>query len=308
MIQDYRALAIFVAVADAGSFSRAGRRLKLSTSVVSHHITKLEARLGVALLFRTSRSLSLTAEGQSILDAARRMVMAGDEAVDALTVQSDQPVGSLRITMPAFVDRSPLRQAIWDFAKQHPLVSISVGNSDSQADLVKGRYDIAIRLGELSDSSFKCRRLADFDRTLVASPEYIASRPPIKTIDDLKVCDFVGITILSETITMFNGQQQVSFEPENIRVEVDTISAATSAVVSGLGIQRLPTSEIKDELRTGRLVPVLSDWSLPLFGIYAVWPDTGPQKHLTRLFIEHLVNLDAVMDVLNAPDGESAKT
>ncbi len=296
MIQDYRALAIFVAVADAGSFSLAGRRLKLSTSVVSHHISKLEAKLGVSLLFRTSRRLSLTSEGQAILDASRRMVLAGDEALDALTEQTGQPAGSLRITMPAFVDRTNLRQAVWTFAKRYPLVSLSVSNSDRQVDMVRDRFDIAIRLGELSDSSLKCRRIADFERMLVASPAYLATREPVLTIDDLKACDFVGISILPDSMTVLGGNQQVTFEPQNIRIEVDTISAAISAVVSGLGIQHLPTSEIAEELASGQLVQVLPEWSLPLMGIYAVWPDTGPQKQLTRRFIEHLLALDEVMD------------
>ncbi|MBX2805139.1 MAG: LysR family transcriptional regulator [Hyphomicrobiales bacterium] len=88
MIEDYKALAVFVAVAEAGSFSAAGRNLKLSTSVVSHHVSKLEARLGVSLLFRSTRSLSLTTEGQRVLEAGQRMVAAGTEALDALTAIS----------------------------------------------------------------------------------------------------------------------------------------------------------------------------------------------------------------------------
>jgi len=296
MIQDYRALAIFVAVADAGSFSRAGRQLKLSTSVVSHHISKLEAKLGVSLLFRTSRRLSLTSEGQAILDASRRMVVAGNEALDSLTEHTDQPVGSLRITMPAFVDRTHLRTAIWDFAKLYPLVAISVNNSDFQVDLVKDRFDIAIRLGELSDSSLKCRRIADFERVFVASPEYLSGRDAVETIEDLKACDFVRISMLSDAITVLDGKHQVTFEPENVRIEVDTIAAARSAVLSGLGVQHLPTSEIAEELASGQLVKLLPEWELPMLGIYAVWPDTGPQKQLTRRFIEYLLALDEVMD------------
>jgi DNA-binding transcriptional LysR family regulator len=263
---------------------------------VSHHISKLEANLGVSLFFRTSRHLSLTAEGQSILEASRRMVAAGEEALDLLVAHTDQPIGALRMTIPAFIERTHLRDAIWDFAKLFPLVDISVSSSDMQVDLVKDRFDVAIRLGELSDSSLKCRRIADFQRVLVASPDYLASRAPVKTIEDLKSCDFVAISILADTITILDGNRQVTFQPDNVRIEVDTISSAISAVLAGLGVQHLPTSEIKEELASGQLVRVLPELTLPLLGIYAVWPDTGHQKLLTRRFIEHLLNLEEVMD------------
>lgn len=102
MIESFRGLAIFVAVADAVNFSAAGRRMKLSTSVVSHHVSKLEAKLNVPLFFRSTRSLLLTSEGQQLLEAARRMVEAGEEALEALSDQSEQPVGALRLALPAF--------------------------------------------------------------------------------------------------------------------------------------------------------------------------------------------------------------
>lgn len=292
MLKDYRALAIFAAVAEAGSFSQAGRRLKLSTSVVSHHIANLEERLGVSLFFRTSRTLSLTSEGQTILDSARRMVAAGEEALDALTAHTDQPVGSLRITMPAFGNKTHMRQSIWSFAKKYPMISVTLNTSDRQVDLVKERFDVAIRLGELGDSSLKCRRITDFTRLLVASPRYLETRASIRTVDDLKECDFVGMSILPSTISLQNDNEQVSFEPDKVRLEVDNIGATKSAVMAGFGIQRLPLGEIMEELETGELVRILPQWSLPVLGIYAVWPDTGPQKQLTRRFIQHLTEME----------------
>ncbi|MEM6466689.1 MAG: LysR family transcriptional regulator, partial [Pseudomonadota bacterium] len=137
MIDHYRGLAVFAAVAELGSFSAAGRRLKLSTSVVSHHVSKLEESLGTPLLFRTTRSLSLTSEGRQVLEAANRMVQAGQEAVDALSDFSTQPVGALRVTLPAFGHRSPVHRAIWQFAKTHPMVALTLHSSDRPVDLVR---------------------------------------------------------------------------------------------------------------------------------------------------------------------------
>ncbi|WP_371168979.1 LysR family transcriptional regulator [Aliiroseovarius sp. 2305UL8-7] len=287
-MDEYRGLAVFVAVAEAGSFSGAGRRLKLSTSVVSHHISKLEAKIGASLFFRSTRSLSLTAEGRASLPAARAMVDAAQEAMDVLAETSDQPTGALRVTLPAFGDRSPLHRAIWRFARKYPMVAVSIHANDYPVDLVKEGYDLAIRLGVLKDSTMMSKRIGSFRRKLVASPEYLASRPKIRSVEDLLACDFISIAMLSDKITLLKADEQFSFEPENVRVEVHSLASAKSAILEGLGIQHLPDSEADDEIAAGMMVEVLPQWSLPELGIYAVWPDIGPQKKLTRRLIDFL--------------------
>ncbi|MFC5586126.1 LysR family transcriptional regulator [Nitratireductor kimnyeongensis] len=289
MIDDYRNLALFVAIADTGSLSAAGRRLKLSTSVVSHHLSRLEARLGVALFFRSTRSMSLTPEGRMALDAARRMVAAGEEALDALSATSGEPVGSLRIALPAFGERTRLRQALWSFVKQHPMVAITLHSSDAPADLIGDGFDLAIRLGTLADSSLKSRRIGDFGRVLVASRDYMAGRQWPGAVAELAALDFIGVTTIGDRITLIGKDESVTFEPEKVRLEVDTIASAKSAVVAGLGLRALPLSEVADEIASGELVRVLPDWSLPVLGIHAVWPDSGPQKALTRRLIDHFL-------------------
>lgn len=202
MIEDYRGLAIFVAIAESGSLSAAGRRLKLSTSVISHHLSRLENKLGVTLFFRSTRSMSLTPEGQAALGPARRMVVAGEEAVDAVGSSGDEPVGALRITMPAWGEQMRARQQLWEFARRHPMVAISLHSSDTPADLIKDGFDLGIRLGTLADSSLKSRRIGNFDRMLVASPDYLAARPPVKTLDDLATCDFIAVSVIPDTMNL----------------------------------------------------------------------------------------------------------
>ncbi|SEV93722.1 transcriptional regulator [Cognatiyoonia koreensis] len=288
MSDDYRGLAVFVAVHEAGSFSAAGRRLKLSTSVISHHISKLEARLGVPLFFRSTRSLTLTSEGQKILSAATRMVAAGDEALDALSDDSEQPVGALRITMPAFGMNSTLHNSVWRFAKAHPMVAISLHSGDKPIDLVREGFDLAIRLGQLADSTLKSRRLGTFHRKIVASPDYLNSRPKIQTLTDLVACDFISLSMLPDTFTMREGGEDMRVTLQNIRLEVDAITAGRAAVLQGLGVMNLPVNEIEVDLKSGALVEVSQKWSLPSLGVYAVWPDSGPQKKLTRRLIDFL--------------------
>lgn len=287
MIEDYRGLAVFVTIADTGSLSAAGRRLKLSTSVVSHHLSRLESRLGVSLFFRSTRAMSLTPEGAAALGPARRMVAAGEEALDAIGAGRDQPVGALRITMPAWGEHMRIRQALWRFARLHPMVAVSLHSSDAPADLIKEGFDRAIRLGTLADSRLKSRRIGTFDRVLVASPDYLASRPAVRTLDDLAACDFIAVTVVPDAITLLGRESEtVTFHPENVRLEVDTIASAKSAVLAGLGVKALPHGEVEAELAAGRLARLLPDWRLPALGVYAVWPDSGPQKPLTRRLID----------------------
>lgn len=290
MIEDYRGLAVFAAVAEHGSFSAAARRLKLSTSVVSHHVTKLETKLGAPLFFRSTRALSLTPEGTRILEAARRMVQAGEEALDALSDDAAQLVGGLRITLPAFGDNSPVHRKIWEFARMHPMVALSMHNSDHQADLVKEGFDLAIRLGTLSDSALKSRRIGTFQRVLAASPEYIASVPRPTRAHDLQKLEFIGATMLGDEITLIRRGETIKITPEATRIEVGSIRSARAAALAGLGYTRLPVAEVAQDLASGALVEVLPDWRLPDLGVFAVWPDSGAKKNLTRRMIDFMID------------------
>ncbi len=293
MIDDLRGLAVFNAVVAAGSFSGAARRLKLSTSVVSHHVSKLEERLGAPLLFRSTRSMSLTPEGLLIRDAAANMVKAGQEALDALSEQSDQPVGALRIALPAFGAQSGLYRAIWAFAEAHPMVSVHLNSSDKPVDLIADGYDMAIRFGALQDSALKSRKIGIFKRALVASPAYLATRAPVRTLEDLASCDFIGFSMLRSEIYLERDGETVSVHPKNVRLDVDSVAIGRSAVLAGLGVLHLPLVEVAADIASGTLVEVCPEWRLPIMGIYALWPDSGPQKNLTRRLIDFLAESGA---------------
>jgi len=290
MMDDFRALAVFVTVADEGGFTQAGRRLDLSTSVVSHHIKRLEEQLGTSLFYRSTRSMSLTPEGERMIDPARRMVAARNEAIDALAATSDQPAGHLRVTMPAFGEAQGLHAKVWSFVSAFPHVEVSLHLSDQQVDLIKEGFDVAIRLGQLSESSLKHRKIGLFERTLVAAPHYLEELPAVEVPDDLAHCRFLSFSFLPDGVTLTKGMNTVDFNPSSTRLQLNSVSAMRSAIKAGLGIQRLPTAEVQEDRNDGSLIEVLPDWSLPTTGIYAVWSDTGPQKKLTRRFIDHLAD------------------
>lgn len=288
MADDYKGLAAFAAVAEAGSFSGAARRLKLSTSVVSHHISKLEARLGASLFYRSTRSLSLTLEGEKVLPAAQQMVASAEDALDLLADDLDHLVGALRVTLPTFGINTRLHQAVWAFALEHPMIALTLHSVDRQVDLIREGFDLGIRLGVLADSSLMSRRIGTFQRTMVASPDYLQSLEKLATPHDLKHCAFIAMTMLPTSVALQRKGEEVILEPEHIRIEVDTVAAAKAAILAGLGIQRLPHSEVEAELKTGALVEVLPGWRPPELGVYAVWPDTGAQKKLTRRLVDFL--------------------
>ncbi len=287
MIDQLRAMAIFAAVAETGSFTAAGRKLRLTTSVVSHHISKLEKRLGVNLLYRSTRTLSLTDEGRKFLASAQQMVEAAEFGLNQIAERSDEPVGALAVSMPAFVMNSQYETAIWDFARIYSGVTITLHSNDRQVDLIDEGYDLAIRLGEMASSSLRTRRLGEFARKLVCAPSYLSANGPVETLNDLRNCISVDMEMLPNTVILEKGgeQAEVQFQPGRIRV--NSVTAANSAVVAGLGVQRLPATEVEQDLLDGRLVELLPEWSLPVLGVYAVWPETG-RGNLTRRMADYL--------------------
>lgn len=289
MIDDLRAMAIFATVAEAGSFSAAGRQLKLATSGISQHVTKLEDRLGITLFYRSTRSLSLTNDGKRLLEHAQRMVAAAEDGLNSIVDISQEPAGALTVTLPAFMANSLYEQAIWDFMHRYQSVAITIRYLDRNFDLVAEGIDLALRMGELRDSALRSRKLGRFGRKLVCAPSYLASVNKIKTPDDLKSCDFVAMQGLADQVSLFKGGQEQIVHSNHVRVLVDNFAALGSALRAGLGIQRMPTSVAKDDLTSGALVEVLPDWSIADLGTYAVWPDTSRRSSLTRLLIGHVV-------------------
>ena len=286
MTDDYRALAIFVCVADNDGFTGAGKRLGLSPSVVSHHINRLEEALGTALFYRSTRSMSLTPAGARMLEPARRMIAARNEAIDALSNQNAEPIGSLKVSITAFGYETSLHQRILAFARDNRRVKFELHYTDSMVDIIAEGFDVAVRLGKLADSDLKSRKIGDFHRILVASPHYLKSLPPIKTPEDLKHCEFLSFAMIPDGFKLSKGRKTIEVAPGSTRVQLDTIAAVIAAVKAGVGIQRLPASEIEDDLVSGALVRLLPDWSLPVQGVYAVWPNANPQRRMTRTFIE----------------------
>ena len=290
MIDELRALAVFAKTVECGSFRSAAKALRLSPSVVSHHVSALEQRLSVALLYRSTRHLSLTSEGELLYASARNMLRAAEQGLDEISGRSQQPLGHFRMTLPAFFSRcSDIVGNIAVFARQFPKVALTIDFSDQQRDLIREGIDLAIRVGELKDSGLKSTKLFDMRRTLVATPEVVAARRDPKHPADLVEWEWIGLSMRADKKTFVNqnGEHaEVVFAP---RVVVDSVDAACQFAIAGLGLASPPSFLAEPEIRAGRLVEVLPEWEVASLGVYALWPANAAMESMTRRFIAFLV-------------------
>jgi len=290
MIDNLRAMFIFAKTVESGSFRGASRMLGISPSVVSYHISQLEKRFNIALLYRSTRKLSLTHEGEKLFQHAKAMIEAAEYGMDVLAGESAVPRGKLNVTLPAAFARSALIHSISAFAHRFPEVDLTISFDDGQQDLISNGIDIAIRSGELKDSSLKSKRILNLKRKLVASPAYCASRQSPGTPADLKDWEWIRLKMLpgSRTLTNPDGKSvQVNYES---RIVVDNVEAMCQFAIDGLGLATPPSFLVEDAIVAGKLVEVLPEWNIEPLTVYAVWPSNAPREGLTARFVNFLMD------------------
>lgn len=283
-------MAVFARTVEEGSFRGAARALNLSPSVVSHHVTQLEARLGVALLYRSTRRLSLTSDGKVLFDAARRMLEAAEAGFEAVTAEAAEPSGILRITVPAILAASPVLADIAEFRLAHPRVRLDLNFSDLRRDVIGDGFDVAIRMGGLKDSALKARKLGGAVRVLAATPQYLASRPRPRTPKDMRDWDWLHLSPSPRRPAFrHHGRKTVSL-PLDPAVMTDDAVALARLLAAGLGVGITVEFLVAGDVAAGRLRVVLPDWTLDPVGIYAVWPPNAPRGSLTARFVSFLAD------------------
>lgn len=280
-------LNLFVRIARLRSISSAARDLGLTPAGASARLAALEKRLGARLLHRTTRQATLTEDGLAFLPHAEHMVSAAEAARAALGREQAAPSGTLRVAAPASFARLHIVPALAEFCSRYPDLAIDLRMSDSVVDLVEGAFDVAVRYAELGDSSFVARRLAPDRRVLVASPGYLQQRGRPRTPDDLggHACLAVG----SLDLWKFQAGDQVIEQHVSPGIRINDGVAIRDAASAGLGIALMATWCAADELRSGRLVPILQDY--PLLSTQALWalyPSSRELAPKVRVFIDWL--------------------
>ena len=281
-------MAIFAEVVAAGSFSAAARQLAMTPSGVSQHVRQLEQALGLALLHRSTRQLSLTEAGQRYHEGCSAMVAAARSAEAALARLRDEPEGELRLAAPAGFS-SLLASALAPL-RQHPKLNLQLLLDDAIIDLIEARIDVAVRVGTLPDSNLVARKLGSITRQLCAAPAYLAERGWPALPRDLMHHEWVSgkINTVSGDLLELHGPNG---EHENIRLEgrvrASQVNALHALYVEGWGIGMGVSQDDHQALADGRLLPILPGWCLAEVPVFAVTQRRREQPAKVR----HVLNL-----------------
>lgn len=279
----------FTSVVDAGSFVRAAESLDMSKAAVSRYVADLEARLGVRLLHRTTRKLSLTEEGRAFHARCKSMLEELEEAESEISARSAQASGLVKVNVPYSFGILHLAPLWSDFMAQHPKVTLDVTLSDRVVDLVEEGFDLAVRIGSLASSSLISRKLASTRMVLCASPTYLKVHGSPQRPEEIAQHAVLAYSLLATgdqwSLEGPNGIESVVVHPFLRTNSGDTCRAAA---LKHQGIILQPSFMVEDDLRSGALVELMPEYRAAEFGIYAVYPSRQYVSAKVRLLIEFL--------------------
>lgn len=278
----------FAAVADARSFTQGARRLGVSSAQVSKLVARLENRLGARLLNRTTRDVSLTDTGRAYLERARSL-LEDFEALEGSVRDQSGPRGLLKISAPVSFGATQLTPALLDFAAAYPEVSLDVSATDRMVNLVEEGFDVGVRIGELADSSVIARKLAAVRMVTCAAPDYLqAAGAPATPHDLAKHEAILDSNMRDPTTWSYGGPADHHDVRVHGRLKFGGADACVAAARRGLGITRTPAFAAAEDLRDGRLVPLLCAWEPQLIHVHAVYPHARHLAAKVRVFVDFL--------------------
>lgn len=280
---------LFVRIAALNNISLAGKELGLSPAVSSTHMNKLEEHLGVRLIHRTTRRVSLTEEGEAFLPHALDLLESVESARASVGVGSVSPQGKLRVAASASFGRLHLLPALDDFLRRYPDLRVDMHLSDRVVDMVEGGFDIAIRDASLQDSSLIARKLAPVNRILCASPNYLSQYGEPLTPDDLM--NHYCVNLIGLDTWVFDTPGGPKSIKTNSRFRTDNGEAARDACAKGLGITISSTWCCSQQVQSGELVQILRDYPLVSnTAIWAVYPSSRLLAPKVRAFIDYFAD------------------
>ncbi len=295
-MEDLSAMAVFARVVEMESFSGAARALGLSKSAVSKRVGRLEDRMGLRLLNRTTRRLSLTEAGAAFYEGCRRVVAEAEAAERAVTRLASAPRGRLKVNAPMSFGVRHLAPALPDFMARYPELNVDLTLNDRVVDLVEEGFDVAVRIARLADTSLIARRLAPNRLVLCAAPSYLESHGAPRAVEDLKghECLLYSYQISGDTWILrgpggangLGGEQRVRVAG---RLRANNGDALLAAALGGLGIAFMPSFICAEDLRAGRLARLLPGWRDAADSmIAAVYPASRNLSPKVRVFVDFL--------------------
>ncbi len=288
---------VFVRVVELGSFSAAGRNMRLSPAVVSHRIQQLEGHVGVRLLNRTTRQVQPTEQGMLYYEACLEVQRAVEQAETSVAGAGAAPRGTLKVTAPLVFGRRILAPLIPEFQAATPNVEVQLRMSEHLLDLIKEGVDAAVRLSVPMDSSLVIRKIADCRRVICAAPGYLAARGEPATPDDLKdhnclLLRFSGSKQFRWTLNGPKGQATINVGGP---LDADDSDVLTQWAVAGHGIVMKPVWEVADHLRAGRLTPILTNFPPVPLTLGVLYPHRRLLPAKVRAFADFMVERVAPM-------------
>lgn len=283
-------LTLFSLVVDAKSFNKAAQLAGISSAALSKKISHLEGELGVQLLYRTTRQLSLTEAGEIFYEHAKTIHAQVNDAVSEVTNFSTGLTGTIKMTVPTISGEVLLAQVVSDFCQLHPNLMVEMRLENEFVDLIKEGQDLAIRTGELSDSSLIAKMLIKSNWVVCCSPDYIATHGEPAEIDDLKLHNCYAYTHQAKGAYDWHfrrGDRKMSVRISG-NFATNNSEALRKAARQGHGIVYVPRFCVYDDLMSGDLVSLLPDYTPRSLGIYAVYPYSKHQSPKIKLLIEHI--------------------
>lgn len=296
---DIRTLTIFVRACEELNLTRCAEALDLPKTTVSKAITRLETRLGLTLLERSTRRVQITEEGQVVLERARMLLTDFRSLTEDAQAMATEPRGLLRVAAPPVLGDYFSSHLAPAFLKKWPQVTIALSLSYSFDDLFSQNIDLAFRVGQIADDRLIARKFGQSTRIFVASPDYLSSQETIAQPQDLTRANCLRFTFNAQDSnwTLTNGRT-TRFVPAHGNYFCSNVHALKQAAVSGLGVAQLPVHAIEPEVAAGTLVRVLPEWHVPPLPIYLVYKSGGGRPRRLQALLDFLMEHKAHFDFL----------
>jgi len=284
---NFELIETFITVVEKHSFSQAAHALSLSRALVSMRVKRLEQELGVTLLVRDTRKLILTEVGKEFYLQFKDILLSITQSIENIRKKQVESVGVLRIASTYEFGHQMLWPLLSDFCQQHPQIYLQCLFDARPYDLIHEQIDVAIRLGQLNDSSYKARKLTEYETVVVASPQYLEGKT-FTELSQLEQCDWISnLNLNIQPWQFFQGQQQITLY-ENRKYAANNIQTIKQMLLAGLGVAVIPQWMVIEEIADGRLTHLFSDYQMQTQGVYAVFPNQAYVPAKTRLLIDFL--------------------
>jgi DNA-binding transcriptional LysR family regulator len=284
-------LITFVAVVDAGSLTAAAERLGLAKSMVSKHMQLLEAEIGVGLLLRSTRKLSLTEAGRGFYEASRQLLQSAEQAVEQARTGRDTPQGTLRVGAPIDYGVLVVAPLLSRLRARYPALKVELICGDHMNDLIAEGIDVTVRLGKLADSGHMAARVGKLEHWLVASPAFIERHGMPGGPEALPLLPYIAMSVLAQP-NVFTLEDQAGEQREvrmrNTVFSTNTAPVCRAAALAGDGVLRATVFSVRDDVAAGGLVRLMPEWSLKQSHIHAVFPAARHMPQKVRVFIDAL--------------------